>query len=293
MPEEVSLVSKTISDTLRYWEPGQFPLAKNKIAERFEAGELIRMFGVCSMVSVEQIVAMVTLIEKYTDLMRAPGKKPRTRPVKPTGEREFDGIGVKQADRIYKEVVRQFPQLLFASEVMQAEVLKFIYDKLGLVWIGSRTQENKSCQKIGRAAAKHGLPVMVKNPMSPDLLMYLGMIENVIVGSQGQIPVMACLRGVSAAGTEHEGKARNVANYEWIPLLKKAFPKMPIIIDPSHMPNKADLTPEKVAESVRIAVEEGANGYLVELHTKNHPSKTDPGTEALTTMEAFDKRNLL
>lgn len=293
MPPEAALTSKLMSDTMRYWEPGQFPLAKNTIAERYAAGKLIRIFGPCSLISVPQILDMLAIISKYVDLMRAPGDKPRTRPVKPTGELEFDGIGSAAAGRIYAEVVREFPQLLFASEIMVAEVLKLIHHQLGLVWVGSRSQEKRTNQEIGAAAAEYKLPVMIKNPMVPDLQMYLGMIENVILGSGGKVPVMACLRGISAVGTDMEGKARNIPNYEWIKLLKQEFPQMPIIIDPSHMPNKADLTPVVVAETVRIAVAEGADGYMVELNTPDYPSKTDPGTSAVKTLEEFEKRGLL
>ncbi len=288
MPESLQ-----ISQNTELWQPGHYPFVKDRLAQRLNADALIRMFGPCSLVSTPQVLDMLALIAPYVDYVRAPGKKPRTRPFNTKGEREFEGIGMHQAGKIMAEVIAEYPQVLFASEIMVGKDLKPVADYLGLVWVGSRTQEARTNREIGAAAAKAKLPVMVKNPMTADLSMYLGMMENIWIGANGVVPILACLRGISSAGTEKATHSRNDENTNWVKAIKKTFPNMPVIIDPSHMPLKSDLKPAFVADIVAKAVSEGANGYLVELNTPDYPSLTDPGTAAKETLEEFNNRGLL
>lgn len=293
MTTEPLLTSPQITQNTELWKAGNYPFAKDRIAKRYQAGELIRMFGPCSLVSTAQILDMLALIAPYVDLVRAPGEKPRTRPFDANGKIAFEGIGMPAAATIMAAVVQRHPQVLFASEIMTGDTLPIIAEHLGLAWVGSRTQEKRTNREIGAAAAEAQLPVMVKNPMTADLAMYLGMMENVWIGSTGTVPIMACLRGISSAGTDRAQHSRNDSNVGWVKVLKSSFPGMPIIIDPSHMPLKDQLKPDVVADTVLEAVEAGADGYLVELNTPAFPSITDPGTPADATLEAFEKRGLL
>lgn len=293
MTTEPLLTSPQLTQNTELWKPGNYPFAKDRIAQRYQAGELIRIFGPCSLVSTPQILDMLALIAPYVDLVRAPGEKPRTRPFNSKGELEFEGIGMPAAAKIMAEVIQQYPQILFASEIMTGDTLPIIAQHLGLAWVGSRTQEKRTNREIGAVAAEAQLPVMVKNPMTADLAMYLGMLENVWIGAKGTVPLIACLRGISSAGTEKASQSRNESNVSWVKILKASFPGMPIIIDPSHMPLKSQLKPTVVADTVREAIDAGADGYMVELHTPSHPSITDPGTPTAETLEEFEKRGLL
>jgi chorismate mutase len=288
-----TLESAVISANTQLWKPENYPFDQRRVMERLAASELLRIFGPCSLTSTEQLVDMLAIIADYVDLMRGNGKKPRTRPFSPLGKLLFEGIGMEAAAKIFAEVIQQYPQVLFAAEIMSGRDLKAIAQYLGLDWGGSRTQEQESLRSIGAGSAEAGLPLMIKNPLTNNPELMLGMMENAILGSNMTVPILLCLRGFDPTTNEEKKLWRNVPNLDLIPGIKKAFPDLPIIIDPSHMFLKQNLTPKSVAELVRQGKDLGANGYIIELHTPKHPSITDPGTDASETLEELDKRNLL
>jgi 3-deoxy-D-arabino-heptulosonate 7-phosphate (DAHP) synthase len=285
--------SQLITDNSQLWKRPEAEVRQpNPIVARIQAGQLVRIMGPCSLMSVEQLEAILEVIEGNVDGVRAPGKKPRTRPVSPQGERLFEGIGLREAKRVYRRIVLRHPQLLFASEVMSGKDLKALQQWLALPWIGSRTQEQETCRDIGKAAAEAQLPVMVKNPLVADLELMMGMIENTIIGAESAIPVMLCLRGTIPTEGTDTNVWRNKDNIDWIPALKRAFPNLPIILDPSHMLKKNALTPRNVVDLVKKGVDLGANGFIIELHTPKFPSITDPGTHAEETLDLLVRENL-
>lgn len=288
-----ALESAVITANTQLWKTDSYPFTNDRVASRLAAGELVRIFGPCSITSTEQVLAMMKVIAGQVDLVRAPGKKPRTRPVTPKGELLFEGIGMKQAAEIMREVIAKYPQTLFASEIMEAGDLDPVSTALGLAWIGSRTIQQATCREIGAKALEAQVPVMVKNPMVPELELMLGMMENTILGSKMAVPTLLCLRGFMTVTESEKNLWRYASNLYLIPKLLAEFPDLPIIIDPSHMLPKHRLRPTEVADLVEAGVQLGAKGYIVELHTPEHPSKTDPGTDAEQTLNLFAKRGLL
>lgn len=288
------LESALIDQNTRLWQQPNAGLSRpNGLVSRVQSEELLRIMGPCSLESVEQIETMLRVLGNQVDAVRAPGKKPRTRPVSPNGELLFEGIGLSQTAVILDELLATHPQLMFASETMSGTDLLTLHSRLGLAWIGSRTQQQETCRDIGESANTAQIPVMIKNPLSPDLELFLGMIENTILGSKNAIPLLLCLRGRAPVTTSERHEWRYVPNLEWLPILTEAFPQLPVLIDPSHMLLKPDLTPENVADLIEQAVDAGAKGYVVELNTPQHPSQTDPGTDAEKTLNVLTQRKLI
>lgn len=287
-----ALESQLILENTHLWQKESISSRDNPVIQRIGSGELLRIMGPCALQSTEQVEDMLHIIGHDADVVRAPGKKPRTRPVSPKGERMFEGIGLDKAKAIYHEIMSRFPQTVFASEVMSGSDIITLGESIGLGWIGSRTQQQETCRDVGTAAQQLELPIMIKNPMSADLELFLGMIENTILGSENTVPLLICLRGTVPVNDEQRSEWRNVPNLHWLPILLEAFPQLPIIIDPSHMLKKNTLTPEKIGDIVSQAKDQGARGYIIEVNTPAHPSLTDPGVNAEEMMNVLAQKNL-
>lgn len=181
--------------------------------------------GPCSAETEEQVLAVAEGLKPLgIDFFRAGVWKPRTRPG------NFEGSGEKALPWLRK--VKERYGLKVITEVANREHL-FAALKSGIdaVWIGARTTVNPfSVQEIADALRGLDIPVFIKNPVNPDLHLWIGAIERIYEAGIRRLAVIH--RGYSAYGSS---KYRN--NPLWqIPIeLKRRFPALPVLIDSSHI----------------------------------------------------------
>ena len=208
--------------------------------------------GPCSAESEEQIMTTAhALKEQNIDLFRAGIWKPRTRP------NSFEGVGVVGLKWLKK--VKEETGLKTTTEVAKAshvyECLKYGVDAL---WIGARTTVNPfAVQEIADALEGTDIPVMIKNPINPDLQLWIGGIERIYKAGIKRIAVIH--RGFSAYG---ETKYRNTPRWQ-IPIeLKRLYPDLPVICDNSHICGRRDMLAEVAQESYDL----NFDGLMTETH---------------------------
>jgi chorismate mutase len=208
--------------------------------------------GPCSAETEEQVLAIAReLATQPVDLFRAGVWKPRTRPG------AFEGNGAIALPWLQK--VKAETGLKTTIEVANAnqvyEALKFGIDVL---WIGARTTVNPfSVQEIADALRGVDVPVLIKNPVNPDLELWIGAIER--IRNAGISRVGAIHRGFSAYA---KSKFRNAPYWE-IPIeLRRRMPDLPLICDNSHIcGNREDL--QEVAQQ---AMDLNYDGLMTEVH---------------------------
>lgn len=208
--------------------------------------------GPCSAESEEQIMTTAKgLKDQNIDLFRAGIWKPRTRP------NSFEGVGViglKWLKRVKEELgMRTTTEVAKANHVY--ECLKFGIDAL---WIGARTTVNPfAVQEIADALEGTDIPVMIKNPINPDLSLWIGGIERIYKAGISRIAVIH--RGFSAYG---ETKYRNIPRWQ-IPIeLKRQFPDLMVICDNSHICGRRDILAEVAQKSYDL----NFDGLMTETH---------------------------
>lgn len=213
--------------------------------------------GPCSAESERQVLEIAAQLDpEYTQIYRAGIWKPRTKP----GNFEGVGsIGLKWLQRVREEY-----QLPVITEVATAQHVKEALDHgIDQLWIGARTTVNPfAVQEIADAIEGIDIPVWVKNPVNPDLELWIGALER--FAGAGIQKMGAIHRGFS---TYNKSKYRNVPNWQ-IPLeLRQRFPNIPLISDPSHIGGRRDLI-EPISKQ---AFNYHFDGLMVETH--NHPDE--------------------
>ena len=208
--------------------------------------------GPCSAETEDQVLKIAHDL-KNTDvsIYRAGIWKPRTRPGMFEG---VGAIGLKWLDKVKKET-----GLLTATEVANASHVKLAleYD-IDVLWIGARSTVSPFIvQEIADALKDTDKIVLVKNPVNPDLALWVGAFER-LQGS-GIKKLGAIHRGFSNA---QETKYRNSPMWAMAVELKRLFPQMPLIGDPSHMAGKRALLMEL---SQRI-LDLNYDGMIIETH---------------------------
>jgi chorismate mutase len=218
----------------------------------FSAKKPIIISGPCSAETPEQMMSTAKHLAatKKVDILRAGIWKPRTRP------NAFEGIG-KEALKWLVTAGKE-TQLLTSTEVATTEhVESALKEGIDILWIGARTTTNPfSVQAIADALKGVNIPVMVKNPINPDINLWVGALER--INRAGITQLSAIHRGFS---TFHQ-QYRNAPLWD-IPLkLKMLFPEIPLINDPSHISgNRAHL--QKVAQK---ALDLDMDGLMIESH---------------------------
>ncbi|RMI03558.1 MAG: 3-deoxy-7-phosphoheptulonate synthase [Calditrichaeota bacterium] len=218
--------------------------------------------GPCSAETEAQVLQTAREVARIpgVTVFRAGIWKPRTRP------HGFEGVGVKGLH--WLKQVKEETDLKVAVEVANAhhvyEALKFGVDVL---WIGARTTVNPfSVQEIADALRGVDVPVWVKNPMNPDLQLWIGALER--LNSAGITRLGAIHRGFS---TYEKTPYRNAPRWE-IPIeLKRQAPELPLLCDPSHIAgNRAYLR-----EIAQTAFDLAMNGLIIETHIRPEEALSD------------------
>lgn len=213
--------------------------------------------GPCSAETEEQTLETAhTLKRAGIGIFRAGVWKPRT---KPGG---FEGVGEKALGWLRR--VRQETGMLTATEVANAtHVRAAVAAGIDILWVGARTTTNPfAVQEVADTLSELApdTPVLVKNPVNPDLELWIGGIERFY--NAGVRCLGAVHRGFSSYSP---GEYRNEPHWR-IPLeLRRRLPDLPLICDPSHIGGRRDLI-EPIAQR---ALDMGLDGLIIETHP--HP----------------------
>lgn len=217
------------------------------------AGKPIIISGPCSAESEEQVLETCTAIAKTgkVDILRAGIWKPRTRPG------SFEGIGSVGLGWLQK--AKAATGLKTAVEVANGnhvyEALKYNVDVL---WIGARSTVNPfSVQEIADALSGSDAIVLVKNPINPDLELWMGAIER--IHKAGITKIGAIHRGFSKFG---ESRFRNIPLWQLPIELKRRLPEITMINDPSHICGIRETIPEIAQEALDLKFD----GLMIEAH---------------------------
>lgn len=218
--------------------------------------------GPCSAESREQLFLTARQIKSIpgVSLFRAGVWKPRTRPG------SFEGLG-ETALQYLNELKKEF-QLPVCVEVAHPQHVELALKyEIDVLWIGARTTTNPfSVNEIANALQNVNIPVMVKNPMHPEIKLWLGAIERIM--KTGVKNIAAIHRGFFYYGNE---KYRNKPLWQ-IPLeLKTILPEMPVFCDPSHISGKKEYLFEIAQKAMNI----GMNGLMIETHYNPLHALTD------------------
>lgn len=208
--------------------------------------------GPCSAETEEQVLGIAhQLKDQEIDLFRAGIWKPRTRP------NSFEGVGsvgLKWLRRVKEET-----GLKTTTEVAnKTHVEEALYHGIDTLWIGARTTVNPfSVQEIADALKGVDIPVMIKNPINPDLSLWMGGIERIM--KAGITQVAAIHRGFASYGEKYY---RNKPMWQ-IPIeLKRQFPELTLICDNSHICGRRDI----LADVAQQAMDLNYDGIMTEVH---------------------------
>lgn len=208
--------------------------------------------GPCSAETEEQVMETAKdLAKNGVRIFRAGIWKPRT---KPGG---FEGVG--SVGLTWLQEVKKETGMLVATEVANKQhVEEALNAGVDVLWIGARTSANPfAIQEIADSLVGADVPVLVKNPVNPDLELWIGAMQRIYNAGIRQIG--AIHRGFSAYGKH---LYRNMPQWH-IPIeLRRRMPELTLICDPSHIGGKREL----VAPLSQQAMDMGFDGLIVESH---------------------------
>lgn len=208
--------------------------------------------GPCSAETEEQVIETARqLAYKGCHIFRAGVWKPRT---KPGG---FEGNG--EAALPWLKRVKEETGMLTSTEVATPEHVELAlkYD-IDILWVGARTSANPfAMQAIADSLQGVDIPVLVKNPVNPDLELWIGAMER--INQAGVKHIAAIHRGFSS----YDKKIyRNLPMWQ-IPIeLRRRIPELPIFCDPSHIGGRREL----IAPLCQQAMDLGFDGLIIECH---------------------------
>ena len=219
--------------------------------------------GPCSAESAAQLHDVATLLHRdpRVTMIRCGVWKPRTRPG------GFEGMGEPALQWIHN-IKKEDPTLRFCCEVARTEHVELCRQYgIDAVWIGARTSVNPFLVgELAEAMRGTTMPVLVKNPITPDVELWIGAIER--FRNAGITDIAAVHRGFS---TYNNFGYRNNPLWE-VPIeLKRRMPDMPLLCDPSHIGGRRDL----VANISQMALDFNYDGLFIESHSDPDNALTD------------------
>ena len=219
--------------------------------------------GPCSAESTQQMHSVAARLaeDSRVSMIRFGVWKPRTRPG------GFEGLGEPALQWAYA-IKQEFPTLRFCCEVARPEHVELCLQYgIDAVWIGSRTSVNPFIVgELAEALRGTTLAVMVKNPITPDIALWLGAIER--IQQAGISDIAAVHRGFS---TYNNFGYRNNPLWE-IPIeLKRRIPDMPLLCDPSHIGGRREL----IATLSQMALDLHYDGLMIACHPEPASALTD------------------
>ncbi len=208
--------------------------------------------GPCSAETEEQVINTAKDLTKIgVKIFRAGVWKPRT---KPGG---FEGHG-SIAFPWLKRVKDKFGMYVAVEVANAKHVREALDNNIDIVWIGARTTVNPfSVQEIADALEGTDIPVLIKNPINPDVDLWIGAIQRIY--KAGIRRIGAIHRGFSTADKK---VYRNLPQWH-IPIeLHRQIPNLPIICDPSHIGGSREL----IAPISQQAMDLNFDGLMIEVH---------------------------
>jgi len=226
--------------------------AKEKVQEVWTNRPII-ISGPCSAETEEQVLetAQQLAATGKVNVLRAGIWKPRTKPGM------FEGIGAKGLPWLQK--AKELTGLPTAVEVATGkQVQDALTFDVDILWIGARTTVNPfSVQEVADALRGVDVPVLIKNPINPDLELWSGGIERIARSGIKNIGLIH--RGFSSYGNT---MYRNAPMWHLAIEMKLKYPELPIINDPSHICGKRD----NLMEVSQKAIDLDYDGLMIESH---------------------------
>ena len=220
--------------------------------EKMELSHPLVIAGPCSAETEEQVMAIAhELKNTKATIFRAGVWKPRTRPG------NFEGVG--QLALPWLQRVQKETGLLTSIEVANANHVKLALEyNVDILWIGARTTVNPfAVQEIADALKNTDKIVLVKNPINPDLELWIGAIERLQKANIKNVG--AIHRGFS---TYQKTKYRNNPNWQIAIDFKNRLPNIPLINDPSHICGNR----ENLFDVSQMALDLQFDGLMIETH---------------------------
>lgn len=208
--------------------------------------------GPCSAETEAQVMATARgLLATSARIFRAGIWKPRTRPG------GFEGVG--EIGLPWLQRVKAETGLLTAVEVANAAHVKAaLAHEVDVLWIGARTTVNPfAVQEIADVLQNTEKIVLVKNPVNPDLALWIGAIER--LAQAGIRKLGAVHRGFS---TYDKSRYRNLPEWQIAIELQRKFPELPLFCDPSHIAGRRDLLQEVAQQALDLNYQ----GLMIETH---------------------------
>ena len=217
--------------------------------------------GPCSAETEEQVMKTAEALKELgINVFRAGIWKPRTQPGC------FEGIGVPGLKWLQK--VKSEYGLKVSTEVAsEKHVQECLKHGVDMVWIGARTTANPFLvQEIADALSGTDIPVLVKNPVNPDLELWIGALERL------------SRAGIKKLGVIHRGfstfdniRYRNEPHWEIAIEMRSRYPELPFFVDPSHMGGSRDY----ILEISQRSLDLGFDGLMVESHCTPETALSD------------------
>lgn len=219
------------------------------------SGKMVVIAGPCSAESEEQLLDTAKqLCKTGISIFRAGIWKPRTRP------NTFEGIGDPGLEWI-KRVKEETGMKCTVEVANPYHVEKALNAGVDILWLGARTTASPfAMQEIANSLQGHNIPVFVKNPINPDIELWLGALERLSLA--GVTKLAAIHRGFSTYG---DTVYRNTPIWEIVSELRKQIPALPVLCDPSHIGGSREL----ILPISRKAKELQYDGLFIETH--NNP----------------------
>ena len=223
-----------------------------KWLDDFNLSHPLVIAGPCSAETEEQVLKIAhELKESDVSIFRAGIWKPRTRP---GGFEGVGAIGLKWLQKAKAET-----GLLMATEVATAAHVQLALEHdIDVLWIGARTTVNPfAVQEVADALRGTDKIVLLKNPVNPDLSLWLGGLERLYNANIKKLGVIH--RGFS---TYEKTKYRNNPEWQIAIELQSRFPDLPLICDPSHITGKRDM----IQDVSQQALDLNFDGLIIETH---------------------------
>ncbi len=232
-----------------------------QLSENIISKQLFLISGPCSAETEEQVFDTFRRLKPLNpNVLRAGIWKPRTRP------NTFEGVGAIGLDWVKRASLEVgIPVMVEVATTKHLELaLKAGVD---MIWIGARTTVNPfAVQELADGLKGVSIPVFIKNPVNPDLELWMGAIERITRAGVKQIS--AIHRGFS---TFEKTIYRNDPNWE-IPIeLKRRIPEIKIICDPSHITGQSEL----LAQVAQMGLDLDFDGLMIESHSNPKEAWSD------------------
>ena len=226
--------------------------------------------GPCSAETEEQVLKIAhELKDSDVSVFRAGIWKPRTRP---GGFEGVGEIGLKWLQKAKAET-----GLLMGTEVATAAHCKLALEHdIDVLWVGARTTANPfAVQEIADTLKGTDKIVLIKNPVNPDMALWLGGVERLYMAGIKNLGVIH--RGFS---TYQKTKYRNIPEWQIAIELQNKFPDLPLIIDPSHITGNREM----ILEVTQEALDLNYDGMIIETHIDPDNAWSDAAQQVTPTV---------